>query len=72
MGDLDGAKILILWIEKLHLQGVPKFVDRREAVDLKCRSHVNAESLRDVHVLMLLLCMRVLWRREVAEVKDFF
>ena len=38
MGDLDGAKILILWIEKLHLQGVPKFVDRREAVDLQFRS----------------------------------
>jgi hypothetical protein len=48
-------------------------VDRREAVDLECAGHhVNAESLRDVHVLMLLLCMRVLWRREVAEVKDFF
>jgi len=38
MGDLDGAKILILWIEKLHLQRVPKFVDRREAVDLKYKS----------------------------------
>ena len=33
--------------------------------------HVNAESLRDVHVLLLLLCMRVLWRREAAEVKGF-
>ena len=31
----DGAKILILWIENLHLQGVPKFVDRREPVDLE-------------------------------------
>jgi hypothetical protein len=26
--NLDGAKILILWIEKSHLQRVPKFVDR--------------------------------------------
>jgi hypothetical protein len=25
-----------------------------------------------VHVLLLLLCMRVLWRREAAELKDFF
>src|ERR1700675_524567 len=38
MGDLDGAKILILWIEKLHRQRVPKFVDRREAGDLKYKS----------------------------------
>jgi len=35
MGDLDGAKILILWIEKLHLQEVRKSVDRGEAVDLR-------------------------------------
>jgi len=38
LGDLDGAKILILWIEKLHLQEVRKFVDRREAVDLEWQS----------------------------------
>jgi len=37
-GGLDAAKILILWIEKLHLQEVLKFVDRREAVDLECKS----------------------------------
>jgi hypothetical protein len=34
--------------------------------------HVKAGPLRDMHVLMLLLCMRVLWRREAADLKDLF
>ena len=72
MGDLDGAKILILWIEKLHLQEYRSLLTAERRSIYNSGHHVNAESLRDVHVLLLLLCMRVLWRREAAEVKGFF
>ena len=34
----DRAKIPIRWIESMHPKKVPKFVDRREPVDLECRS----------------------------------
>jgi hypothetical protein len=37
-GGLDGAKILIRWIESMHRKKVPKFVDRREPVDLEWQS----------------------------------
>ena len=36
--ELDGAKILIRWIEKLHPKKVRKFVDRIEPVDLEWQS----------------------------------
>ncbi len=37
-GELDSAKILIRWIESMHPKKVPKFVDRREPVDLEWQS----------------------------------
>ena len=38
LGGLDRAKILIRWIESMHRKKVPKFVDRRELVDLEWQS----------------------------------
>jgi len=46
---------------------VLKFVDRGSGSTYYA-DYVEAKSLRDVHVL-LLLCMRVPWRGEVADLK---
>ena len=49
----------------------PKSIDSEDSFRLRFGEN-EAESIRDDHVHLLLLCIRVLWRGEAADLRDFF
>jgi hypothetical protein len=70
-GELDAAEISIRGIENIDSSRYRSLLTAG-VVQSRILNDVKAESFRDEHVHLLLLCMRVFWRGEAADLKDLF